>query len=58
LAANFKDIADEEVNYFSTLFKEDSQATIAEASRLSNTSPSFVNKEDNLELMKEVGKDE
>jgi hypothetical protein len=55
---NFKDIADEGVNYFSNLFKEDSRATIVEVIRLSNYFPNFVNNEDNLDLMKEVGKDE
>jgi hypothetical protein len=35
------------VNYFSTLFKEDSRATIAEVLKLSNSFPSFVNPEDN-----------
>jgi hypothetical protein len=55
---NFKDIVDEGVNYFSNLFKEDSRATIAKVIRLSNSFPSFVNHEDNMELMKEVGKDE
>jgi hypothetical protein len=34
------------------------EATIVEVIRLSNSFPSFVNNEDNLELMKEVGKDE
>jgi hypothetical protein len=55
-ATNFKDIGDGGVNYFFTLFKEDSWATIVEVIRLSNSFPSFVNNADNLELMKEVGK--
>jgi hypothetical protein len=45
-------MAFEGVNHFSSLFKEDTHATIAEVIRLSNSFPSFVNEEDNQGLDK------
>jgi hypothetical protein len=48
----------EGVNCFSNLFKEEFRATIIEVVRLSNSFPSFVNNEEKLEPMKDVGKDE
>jgi hypothetical protein len=57
-ATNFKDMAFEGVNHFSSLFKEDTHATIEEVIRLSNSFPSFINEEDNQALIKEVGKEE
>jgi len=44
---NFKHIVVESVNYFTSLFREDSQATIAEVTKLSNSFLSFVNHEEN-----------
>jgi hypothetical protein len=36
----------------------DSRATISKVIRLSNSFPGFINDEEKLELMKEIGKDE
>lgn len=43
---------------FSNLFKDDSQDTIVEVVRLSNSFPDFVNHEDNVGFMKEVRREE
>jgi hypothetical protein len=54
----FQGYGNKGVNYFTSLFKEDSRATIANILRLSNYFPSFVNAEDNQVLMEVVGKEE
>jgi hypothetical protein len=55
---NFKDIAMKESITSQPFSKRTLRATIVEVIRLSNSFPSFVNHEDNQELMKEVGKEE
>jgi len=57
-ATIFKDFTKEGVNYFSNLFREDSQANFVEFIKLSNSFPSFSNHKDNLKMLKEVGKEE
>jgi len=56
-ATNFKDMAFERVEHFSSLLKENTFVAIAEVIKLSNTFLSFVN-EDNQALTKEVVKEE
>jgi hypothetical protein len=48
----------EGMNHFSSLFMEDTHATISEVIRSSNSFPSFINEEDNQALIKEVGEEE
>jgi hypothetical protein len=47
MGIKFQIIATKGVNYFSTLFKEDSCATIVEVLKMSNSFPSFVTLDDN-----------
>jgi hypothetical protein len=58
MATSFSEMAIEGVNYFQSLFKEESRETIVVVIRLANLFPSFVNPKDNQELMVEVGKEE
>jgi hypothetical protein len=57
-ATSFKDIVQEGVNYFGSIYKADRRETIAEVLRMFTFFPSFVNPKDNQNLMEEVGMEE
>eukprot|EP01018_Ginkgo_biloba_P032904 Gb_28853 [translate_table: standard] len=57
-ACKFEDVAKARVKHFSSLFKDEERVSIAEAIRMTQFYPRFVNEEDNLSVMESVSKEE
>lgn len=49
MALSFKDIEEERVSYFGSIYKAKRRATIAEVLTVSNFFPNFVNPDDRLD---------